>query len=96
MFTVSGRMARETAWMRPRHAKILALCADPRVAGVLALHRGVTPVIIDNFCPDFPVLDAIATLKERGHLQAGQTVVVSSSTKAVQKIANSVQVHEVS
>ena len=66
------------------------------MAGTLALHRGVTPVIIDNFCPDFPVLDAIATLKERGHLQAGQTVVVSSSTKAVQKIANSVQVHEVS
>ena len=96
MFTVSGRMVRQAAWMRPRHAKILALCADPRVAGALALHRGVTPVIIDNFCPDFPVLDAIATLKERGHLQAGQTVVVSSSTKAVQKIANSVQVHEVS
>ena len=96
MFTVSGRMVRQAAWMRPRHAKILALCADPRVAGTLALHRGVTPVIIDNFCPDFPVLDAIATLKERGHLQAGQTVVVSSSTKAVQKIANSVQVHEVS
>jgi pyruvate kinase len=96
MFTVSGRMARETAWMRPRHAKILALCADPRVAGALALHRGVTPVIIENFCPDFPVLDAIATLKEHGHLQAGQTVVVSSSTKAVEKIANSVQIHEVS
>ena len=96
VFTVSGRMVRQAAWMRPRHAKILALCADPRVAGALALHRGVTPVIIDNFCPDFPVLDAIATLKERGHLLAGQTVVVSSSTKAVQKIANSVQVHEVS
>lgn len=95
MFTVNGRMARETAWMRPRHAEILALCADPKVAGALALHRGITPVIIEDFCPDYPVLDAIATLKERGHVEPGQTVVVSSSTKAVEKIANSVQVHEV-
>ena len=95
MFTVNGRMARETAWMRPRHAEILALCADPKVAGALALHRGITPVVIEDFCPDYPVLDAIATLKERGHLEPGQTVVVSSSIKAVEKIANSVQVHEV-
>lgn len=95
MFTVNGRMARETAWMRPRHAEILALCADPKVAGALALHRGITPVVIEDFCPDYPVLDAIATLKERGHLEPGQTVVVSSSIKGVEKIANSVQVHEV-
>lgn len=96
VFTVSGRMVRETAWMRPRHAKILALCACPRVAGEMAMYRGVKPVLIEGFCPDFPVLDAISTLKERGHLQEGDTVVVSSSTKAVQKIANSVQVHRVS
>jgi pyruvate kinase len=95
VFTATGRMVRESSWMRPRHSQILALCACPRVAGEMALFRGVKPVIIEGFCPDFPVLDALATLKDRGHLQAGNTVVVSSSTKAVEKISNSVQIHKV-
>ena len=95
VFTASGRMVRETAWMRPKHSKILALCADVRVAGEMSLYRGVEPVIIEGFCPDFPVLDAISTLKERGFLIIGNTVVVSSSTKAVEQISNSVQVHRV-
>ena len=95
VFTASGRMVRETAWMRPKHSKILALCADERVAGEMSLYRGVEPVIIEGFCPDFPVLDAISTLKERGFLIIGNTVVVSSSTKAVEQISNSVQVHRV-
>ena len=95
VFTASGRMVRETAWMRPKHSKILALCANERVAGEMSLLRGVEPVIIEGFCPDFPVLDAISTLKERGFLIIGNTVVVSSSTKAVEQISNSVQVHRV-
>ena len=65
------------------------------MAGEMALYRGVKPVIIEGFCPDFPVLDAIATLKERGYLNGGDTAVVSSSTKAVEQISNSVQVHKV-
>ena len=81
--------------MRPKHSQILALCSGARVAGQMALFRGVKPVIIEGFCPDFPVLDALATLKDRGHLNAGDTVIVSSSTKAVEKISNSVQIHKV-
>jgi pyruvate kinase len=95
VFTVSGRMVRESSWMRPKHSQILALCSGARVAGQMALFRGVKPVIIEGFCPDFPVLDALATLKDRGHLNAGDTVIVSSSTKAVEKISNSVQIHKV-
>ena len=95
VFTVSGRMVRESSWMRPKHSQILALCSSARVAGEMALFRGVKPVIIEGFCPDFPVLDALATLKGRGHLNAGDTVIVSSSTKAVEKISNSVQIHKV-
>jgi len=95
VFTVSGRMVRESSWMRPKHSQILALCASARVAGEMALFRGVKPVIIEGFCPDFPVLDALATLKDRGHLKVGDTVVVSSSTKAVEIISNSVQIHKV-
>ena len=95
VFTVSGRMVRESSWMRPKHSQILALCSSARVAGEMALFRGVKPVIIDGFCTDFPVLDALATLKGRGHLNAGDTVIVSSSTKAVEKISNSVQIHKV-
>ncbi|MEE2714787.1 MAG: pyruvate kinase [Verrucomicrobiota bacterium] len=95
VFTVSGRMVRESSWMRPKHSQILALCASARVAGEMALFRGVRPVIIEGFCPDFPVLDALATLKDRGYLEVGDTVVVSSSTQAVEKISNSVQIHKV-
>ena len=95
VFTVRGQMVRESSWMRPKHSQILALCASARVAGEMALFRGVKPVIIEGFCPDFPVLDALATLKDRGHLKIGDTVVVSSSTKAVEIISNSVQIHKV-
>jgi pyruvate kinase len=44
VFTRSGDTAHYTAWMRPRHSQIYAVCEREDRAASLALHWGVTRV----------------------------------------------------
>lgn len=83
--------------MRPRAAPIFALCLNAAVAGSLALHRAVHPVLLpwDEGNPDEAVDAALAELARAGHLQTGDTVVVVSSHEALEEIADSVQMRRV-
>jgi pyruvate kinase len=99
VFTVEGKMVPESAWMRPREAKILALCPSERVAGEMTLYRGVVPVVMEEVYFELPAEEveaALETLKEKALLKSGDTVVVISSHLAVEEIADSVQMHRVS
>ena len=64
--------------MRPRGAPIVALCLNVAVAGSLALHRAVHPVVLpwDEGNPDEAVDAALTELARAGHLETGDTVVV--------------------
>ena len=76
---------------------IFALCLNAAVAGSLALHRAVHPVLLlwDEGNPDEAVAAALAELSRAGHLQTGDTVVVVSSHEALEEIADSVQMRRV-
>ena len=98
VFTRVGRLVPEVAWMRPCRAPILALCLNDEVARSLALHRGVRPVVLpwsDVEASD--VVDhALKNLVEQNLLKQGDTVVIVSSRRAVEEIADSVQMAKVS
>ena len=98
VFTRVGRLVPEVAWMRPCRAPILALCLNDEVARSLALHRGVRPVVLpwsDIEASD--VVDhALKNLVEQNLLKQGDTVVIVSSRRAVEEIADSVQMAKVS
>jgi len=97
VFTREGRMVPEVASMRPRGAPIYALCLNAAVAGSLALHRAVHPVVLpwDEGNPDQAVDAALQELARAGQLQIGDTVVVVSSREALEEIADSVQMRRV-
>jgi pyruvate kinase len=97
VFTRSGNMARYTAWMRPRHSQIYALCARDDVAAGLTLNWGVTPFVIpfDLINPENTVETALKTLIEQGRLHHGNIVVVIGLTMAGEQIVDAVQMREV-
>ena len=98
VFTRVGRLVPEVAWMRPCRAPILALCLNDEVARSLALHRGVRPVVLPwGDVEASGVVDhALKNLVEQNLLEQGDTVVIVSSRRAVEEIADSVQMAKVS
>ena len=96
VFTREGRLVPEVAWRRPG-APILALCPDEPVARSLSLRRAVIPVVLDwdDHSEDHAVDQSLHELVQRGHLQAGDTVVILSSLRAIESIAESVQLRTV-
>lgn len=97
VFTRLGHVARHTAWMRPRHSKILALCARTEVAAGLTLNWGVTPLVVpfDMINPENTIEDAIKELLQKGHLTKGQTVVVIGSILVGDQVVDAVQMRVV-
>ncbi|MBI3415049.1 MAG: pyruvate kinase [Verrucomicrobia bacterium] len=97
VFTVRGNMARHTAWMRPRHSQIFAICEKWEVADSLAINWGVKSLVIPfNYENPEKTIDlAMKTLMTRGHLKRGQTTVVVSSISAGEKIIDAIQMRMV-
>jgi len=97
VFTVRGNMARHTAWMRPRHSRIYAVCENWGVANALALNWGVTPVVapFNHADPEKTIDPAMQTLLSKGMLQKGNTVVIISSITVGEQIVDAVQMRVV-
>lgn len=97
VFTVRGSMARNTAWLRPRYSPIFAFCEQWHVANELTLNRGVIPFTItyDHEVPENNVTLAIETLKKKGLLHKGNTVVIIASMDAGKQLADAVQMRVV-
>src|SRR6266404_5424106 len=93
VFTRSGNMARCTAWMRPRHSQIYALCEGEGLAAKLALSWGVTPFVVpfDLFEPQNTIETALKFLVNQGRLRPGSTVVIIGLITAGEEIVDAVQ-----
>jgi pyruvate kinase len=94
VFTRRGSMARWTAWLRPRHSPIYAICESQAVADSLTLSWGVTPVVIpftDHSNPEHNIESALAVLKADGRLHRGHTAVIISAMASVDHIVDAVQ-----
>jgi pyruvate kinase len=97
VITRSGNMARYTAWLRPRHSKIYALCPSDAVANGLTLSWGVTPCVVpfDLLNPENTIEAAIEKLVQQGRLHKGTTVVVIGSILVGEQIVDAVQMRVV-
>jgi pyruvate kinase len=97
VFTVRGNMARHTAWMRPRHSVIYAVCENWGVANALSLNWGVRPVVasFNHDDPEKTIDPALQTLLGKGLLQTGNTVVIISSITFGEQIVDAVQMRVV-
>jgi pyruvate kinase len=93
VFTRRGSMARFTAWLRPRHSKIFAFCANDNIANQLTLSWGVTPVVIsfDPINPENTIESAVKALLDQGRLHKGATVVIIGSILAGDQVVDAVQ-----
>ena len=97
VFTVRGSMARNTSWLRPRYSTIYAFCERWHIANELTLNRGVIPYVIpyNHDAPEENVTLAIDTLKKKGLLHKGNTVVVIASMDVGKQLADAVQMRVV-
>lgn len=96
VFTVHGTMARYTAWMRPRHSPIFAVCGSETVARSLTLNWGVTPIVVKfHSAPEKTIQSALDLLVAKGFLEKGQTTVVISSISAGISTVDAVQMRTV-
>jgi len=76
VFTRKGSMARNAAWLRPLHSPIYAFTDNPELLNQLTLHWGITPFLIEfGANPESNFERAVKTLKERGLVHAGNSVV---------------------
>lgn len=76
VFTHSGNMARNAAWLRPLRTPLFAFTDNPVLLHQLALHWGIAPFLID-FAED-PAANfenAIRALKERRLVTSGANIV---------------------
>jgi len=93
VITRSGNMARYTAWLRPRHSRIFALCPREDVASGLTLSWGVTAFVIpfDLINPENTIEAALKGLVAAGQLSRGMTVVIIGSILVGEQIVDAVQ-----
>jgi pyruvate kinase len=91
-------MARYTAWLRPRHSQIYALCVHDQAAHGLTLSWGVTPFVVpfDPIDPENTIEAALKSLIAQGRLHKGTTVVIIGSILAGDQIVDAVQMRVVS
>jgi pyruvate kinase len=97
VFTIRGNMARHTAWMRPRHSPIYAVCETQAVADSLTINWGVTSIVIpfDHADPEKTISLALETLTAKGLLEKGKTTVVISAIAAGEQMVDAVQMRVV-
>lgn len=76
VFTRTGNMARNAAWLRPIHTPLYAFTDNPKLLCQLTLNWGVRPYYLpfqDDPAQNFE--NAIAKLKEQGLVKSGSHVV---------------------
>ncbi len=97
VFTLRGNMARHTAWMRPRHSPIYAICESWPVANSLSLSRGVVPMVMPfhHEAPEDTIDPALEKLVALGALKKGDTVVIVSSLSSGSHIVDATQMRVV-
>ena len=83
VFTARGVLANYVAHQRPARSPIFAFTADASVARALHMNRAVTPLLMsfeDNH--DTCIQNAIERLRDMGHVEAGDPIVILSDILA--------------
>lgn len=94
VFTLSGRMARRLAALRPRQ-RVVALTPDERSYRQLAVTWGVEPYPLEDFSPvsHEMLVSGDRTLLRYGLAQAGERIVVMAGRMPDLAISTSMKVH---
>jgi len=90
-------MTRYLSWLRPKFSVIYAVGPSQEVAQSLTLNRGVTPIVMP-FDPgnlDRNIEQSLKTLRGKGLLRKGNTVVVVSTIQAGEQTVDAVQMRVV-
>ncbi len=93
VYTTRGSMGRYVSWMRPRYSSIYALCPSAEVAKSLCLNWAVHPFILDFNLrdPEKTIEAGLTTLRSKGLLEKGDTVVIVSSMLSGETPVDAVQ-----
>lgn len=76
VFTSTGVIAQNAAWLRLVSTPIYAFCSDEVLLNQMPMYWGIQSSFLETgHDPEQNVSRAVAKLKERGHLQGGDTVV---------------------
>jgi len=76
VFTRSGNMARNAAWLRPLHSPLYAFTDNPKLLTQLTLNWGIRPYFLQfDADPARNFENAIAMLKEQNLVKSGSNVV---------------------
>ena len=79
VFTSRGIVANYASALRPERAPIFAFTPDAEVCRSLAVSRGVSGFVMEfSSDPDCTIEDALAVLREKKLVEAGQPVVILS------------------
>ena len=91
VFTRTGSMARNAAWLRP-DISIFAFTNNAKLVNQLPLYRGITPHFMEfGEDPSENLDEAIQTLIQNQHVLRGQTIVTVSEVKVRSKIIDTIQ-----
>jgi len=95
VFTRTGKMALNAAWMRPRKLPIHAFTQDDKLRNQMIIHWGVVPHHMDFADdPTRNVEAAIERLISRGDIESGDWVVAVSEIKLRDKLIDSIQMEK--
>lgn len=97
VFTETGTMARAVSWLRPMASPIYAFTGKPEQVNQLALHWGVSSFLLPGMdAQNVDAEAAISTLKKRGLIKPGDTMVMVAPAALRGKTVQTVQLEQVS
>lgn len=95
-FTRHGFMAHGLAALRPVHSPILTFTPHEQLLRQLRLLRAVEPFLMPFASePDATIENAIAHLKERGRIVAGDKLIIATDILSLDRLVDSVQLRTV-
>ncbi len=91
VFTRTGGMARNAAWLRPKHTPLYAFTDNDRLLNQLTIHWGIQPLQMP-FAedPSMNVDQAVRLLKEQGLLKSGDTIVAVTEVAVRDRLVDTI------
>lgn len=96
VFTRTGSMARNAAWLRPMHSPIYAFTDNHRLLHQLQLYWGIQPYYLDfEEDPPLNVENAVKLLKSAGLIHSGSSVVAVTEVNIRGRLVDTVMMQKV-
>lgn len=91
VFTRTGGMARNAAWLRPKHTPLYAFTDNERLLNQLTIHWGIHPLSMPfSEDPSMNVDGAIRLLQERSLLKSGDTIVAVTEVSVRDRLVDTI------